>query len=160
MMGACVYIDPRPDTAIGKLRTQLFRLIEEHRLDGMLPTSARFLFYELVQRSIIAKHSTGARRADQNLHDALTDLREAGHVPWQWIVDETRSLDNFTGSESVAHWCLDVLAGARIDPWRGDAPLIITESRSLAGVLRELCRDYAARITATNGQCGGSCERT
>jgi hypothetical protein len=93
-----VYIDPRPDTAIGKLRTQLFRLIEEHRLDGMLPTSARFLFYELLQRSIIAKHSTGARRADQNLHDALTDLREAGHVPWQWIVDETRSLDDFTGS--------------------------------------------------------------
>jgi hypothetical protein len=25
---------------------------------------------------------------------------------------------------------------ARLDPWRGHAPLILTESRSLAGVLR------------------------
>jgi hypothetical protein len=25
--------------------------------------------------------------------DALTDIREAGQVPWTWIVDETRSLD-------------------------------------------------------------------
>jgi hypothetical protein len=30
----------------------------------------------------------GGRRPDQSLHDALLDLREDGHVPWDWIVDE------------------------------------------------------------------------
>ena len=50
---------------------------------------------------------------------------------------------------------LDVLPAARLDPWAGDAPLILTESRSLAGVLRALVREYAALIAATNGQIGG-----
>jgi hypothetical protein len=50
---------------------------------------------------------------------------------------------------------LDVLPGARLDPWAGDAPLILTESRSLAGVLRRLVDDYAVLIAATNGQVGG-----
>ncbi len=149
------YTDPKPDTKVGRLRTELFNLLDEHRRDGMLPTSARFLFYELVQRRVISKQKTGARRADQDMSDALTDLRERGHIPWHWIVDETRSLDSFVGSRSISDWCLGVLDQARIDPWKGDAPLVITESRSLAGVLREMCRDYAVRITATNGQCGG-----
>ena len=34
-------------------------------------------------------------------------------------------------------------------------PTIITESRSLAGVLRAMCEDYRTRICSTNGQCGG-----
>ena len=59
---------------------------------GMLPTSGRFLFYELVQAGVVSKVHTGARRPDQNLLDALTHLREAGLVPWDWIVDETREL--------------------------------------------------------------------
>ena len=31
------------------------------------------------------------------MNDALTDLRQNGEVPWAWIADETRSLDDFTG---------------------------------------------------------------
>jgi hypothetical protein len=33
---------------IAGLRAALLKLLEEHRRDRMLPTSARFLFYELV----------------------------------------------------------------------------------------------------------------
>jgi hypothetical protein len=43
----------------------------------------------------------------------------------------------------------------RLDPWNGDAPLILTKSRSLAGVLRTLTSEYAARIAPTNGQTAG-----
>ena len=32
---------------------------------------------------------------------------------------------------------------------------MLTESRSLAGVLRPVVREYRAHIAATNGQCGG-----
>jgi hypothetical protein len=42
-----------------------------------------------------------------------------------------------------------------LDPWRGNAPLILTESRSLAGVLRGVVLKYRARIASTNGQVGG-----
>ena len=33
--------------------------------------------------------------------------------------------------------------------------MVLTESRSLAGVLRHIVRDYRARVASTNGQCGG-----
>lgn len=144
------------ESKIGRLRDELLELLAEHERDGALPTSARFLFYELVQRGIISKErKMQARRPDQNMNEALTDLRERGDVPWEWIVDETRSLDDYRGASSVREWMLEVLPQARLDAWAGDAPLILTESRSLAGVLRELVSDYAAQISATNGQCGG-----
>jgi hypothetical protein len=141
---------------IGRLRASLLELLAEHQRSQALPTSARFLFYELVQRGILSKErKTQGRRPDQNMSDALTDLRENDDVPWEWIVDETRSLEDSRGASSVREWMLDVLPGARLDPWAGDAPLILTESRSLAGVLRRLVDDYAVLIAATNGQVGG-----
>ena len=33
---------------------------------------------------------------------ALKDLRDAGEIPWEWIVDETRSLEDATGYASIA----------------------------------------------------------
>ena len=122
---------------IGALRDLLIALLQEHERDGALPTSARFLFYELVQRGQLSKTGTGARRPDQDLHDGLTDIRENGRVPWDWIVDETRSLNDYTGSwATIKQAVLDSLLYFKLDPWRTRAPMVLTESRSLAGVLR------------------------
>jgi hypothetical protein len=146
------YVDPRPDTKIGKVRIALMLLLDQHLRDLAIPTSVRFLFYELVARRIIAK---SGERPDKIVSQALTDLREHGHVPWEWIVDETREIEDFTGSPTVAKDWLGYLDNACIDPWRGRVPFIITESRSLAGVLRDMCADYRIRIASTNGQVGG-----
>jgi hypothetical protein len=146
------YSDPRPGSKIGRLRTALMYLVEEHRRDGALPTSVRFLFYELVSRSVISKEGD---RPDKIVSAALTDLRERGLVPWTDIVDETRSVEDFSGCATVAGDLLGFLEIARIDPWKGRIPFVLTESRSLGGVLRGLVRDYRARIGATNGQVGG-----
>jgi len=140
---------------IGALRDLLFDLLQEHDRDGMTPTNARFLFYELVQRGELSKERKGARRPDQDLHDALTDLREQERIPWDWIIDETRSLDSYVGHTTIKQGVLGRLRWIALDPWRGCAPLVLTESRSLAGVLRSVAGDYRVRIAATNGQCGG-----
>src|SRR6476661_1048713 len=79
----------------GRLQRALLERLDVHEREGTLPTSARFLFYELVQAGVISKHATGARRADQNMLDALTHLRETGLVDWDAIEDETRSLDTW-----------------------------------------------------------------
>ena len=121
----------------------------------MVPTNARFLYYELVNRGQISKERTGARRSDQNLHDALTDIREDGRIPWNWIVDETRSVEDYTGYQTVKQGVLARLPYINLDPWRGRAPLILCESRSLAGVLRPIIIEHRNRIAPTNGQCGG-----
>jgi hypothetical protein len=73
------YSDPRPNSKIGALRVELMYLLDEHRRDGALATSVRFLFYELVARSVISK---GGDRPDKIVSAALTDLRERGLVPW------------------------------------------------------------------------------
>jgi hypothetical protein len=140
---------------IGTLRDLLFALLQEHERDGAIPTNARFLYYELVQRGQISKVRTGVRRTDQDLHDALTDIREDGRIPWDWIIDETRSVEDYTGYRNIKEGVLATLPGIPLDPWRGRAPLILTESRSLAGVLRPIIVEHRNRIAPTNGQCGG-----
>jgi hypothetical protein len=71
-------------------------------------------------------------------------------------VDETRTLHNPRYASSVYQYVDDVLPSARIDLWQGESPpLILCESRSLAGVLRGIADAYLCPIAATNGQTGG-----
>jgi hypothetical protein len=140
---------------IGALRELLIALLREHERDGALPTNARFLYYELRQRGQVTKERTGARRPDQDLHDALTDIRADGRIPWNWIVDETRSVEDYTGYASIKEGVLARLPHIELDPWHGKAPFLLTESRSLAGVLRSVIIECRARIASINGQCGG-----
>jgi hypothetical protein len=127
-------------------------LMDEHQRDGALPTSVRFLFYELVARSIISKEGD---RPDKIVSEALTDLRERGLVRWADVADESRAIKDYSGSASVAEDLLLYLDVAQIDPWNGNIPFLLTESRSLAGVLDGLVQDYRGRIAPTNGQVGG-----
>lgn len=147
-----------PKTKIGRLRREAYLLLEEHRTAGQLPTSVRFLFYELVQRGVISKARSGARRPDQDLTEAIFDLREQGLVAWNAIVDETRSMETPFVAESVREWLVLILDSEQtmLDPWAPDrAPMVLTESRSLAGVLRATLREYSVSFAATNGQVGG-----
>ena len=98
-----------------RLRKALLILLEEHRRDGALPTSARFLFYELVARGIISKEKSGARRPDQDMNDALTDLRESAQIPWDWIVDESRSLADYSGYSTIVEGALAKLPYIKLE---------------------------------------------
>jgi hypothetical protein len=129
----------------------------EHEAADELPTSNRFLFYELRQRGgpLYGHSSRGQGRSqDQNLYDASTFLRNEGLVAWDWIVDETRSLSEWEYAETVAEYVAGSVDHAR---WGDDEPpLLICESRTFGGVLaRTLAAEYLCPVTATNGQVGG-----
>jgi len=149
----------RPSSAAAALRAAVHQLLLEHDGDGDLPTSNRFLFYELVQRGILDKTKTRqtGRGADQGLSDASKWLRDEGLVPWGWIVDETRSLTEWEYADSVSTFVAESVDRARIDCWANQPPpLIVCESRTFGGVLRRgLAADYLCPVTATNGQVGG-----
>jgi hypothetical protein len=144
-----------------ELRRAVHWLLLEHEAAGELPTSNRFLFYELRQRGGPlyghASRASGHRSQDQNLSDASTWLRNEGLAPWAWIVDETRSLTAYLYAETVADYLAESLDSARINCWGDELPpLIICESRTFGGVLaRTLAPDYLCPVTATNGQVGG-----
>ncbi len=149
-------------TKAGNLQRACLKLLYEHRADGALPTSGRFIFYELEGRGIIPKAylkpdgTQRSRTPAQDVADALYHLREAGIVPWGWLVDETRDLASWSYAESVYQYVENSLPYARIDLWGGEPPpLILCESRSLAGVLRNIAGTYLCPIAATNGQVGG-----
>jgi hypothetical protein len=154
----------KPHTDKGRLQRACLELLLEHQADGALPTSNRFLFYELVSRRVVPKayYDANGKEKDRgpgnNVADATWHLRRVARpgVPMDWIVDETRHLDNWRYASSVYQYVDDILPGARIDLWQGEPPpLIICESRSLAGVLRDIAATYLCPIAATNGQVGG-----
>ena len=140
---------------IGALRDLLLALLHEHERDGMFPTNARFLFYELVQRGHVSKEETGARRADQDMGDALKDIRDDGQIPWNWLVDETRSIDDYTGIAASARRAR-LPAAYQTRPLARRPPMILTESRSLAGVLRHVAREYRAASPRPTDKSAGS----
>jgi len=154
-------MDVSTPSKIGALRELLLGLLREHESDSTIPTNARFLFYELVQRGQLSKEQKPrtdgkkGRRPDQDLHDALMDIREDGRIPWTWIADETRALEDYSGYATIKQGVLNTLPYVKLDPWRGRSPMHLTESRSLAGVLRHIVNEYRARIASTNGQVGG-----
>jgi hypothetical protein len=145
-----------------RLQRAIFNLLQQHEQDDTLPTSARFLYYELEGTSdeygvLVSKKKKGARRTDQDLIAALTVLRETEKIPWNWIVDETRHITDGTCSRTVKESLEQSLKYASIDPWQHGTvrPFVICESRSLSGVLSATCSQYGVNITATSGQCAG-----
>jgi hypothetical protein len=153
------------DSRDGRLQRACLELLRKHKRDGGIPTNGRFLFYELEQSGVVPKKyeginpQTGKARVRTPLQDvckATMYLREHGFVPWDWIEDETRSLDEWEYAATVHDYLIDRIPEARIDLWAGeDPPLIICESRATMGVLRDLTYQYLTPITATNGQSGG-----
>jgi hypothetical protein len=137
-----------PESKAGRLQRACLDLLREHKRNGDIPTNGRFLFYELEQRGVIPKKYEGvnpatgkkwARTPLQDVSNATMHLRELGLIPWDWIEDETRTVDDWRYADSVIDYLLDTVSSARIDLWQGDEPpLIICESRATMGVLREL----------------------
>jgi hypothetical protein len=110
------------DTKKGRLQRLVLDLHEEHVAAGTIPTNGRFLFYELAQRGAIDKakargHPGVKRGVDQDLNVALTDLRKLGLIPWDDIIDESRSIASYVGSPTVLEGLLFRLDYERLDPW-------------------------------------------
>lgn len=145
-----------------EMREHLLRLWRRHKAEGSIPTSARFLYYELITAGVIvkaAKERTDGkkgRRPDQDMIDALTDLRKAGTIPWEDIVDETREFTQWAVYPSIKDAIRERWKSAQVNLWESDRPpVILCESRSLKGVLERLAYEYHVPISSTNGQALG-----
>jgi hypothetical protein len=156
--------DPRLSAAHtygGRMQRLVWQVLLGHEARGEIPTNGRFVFYELEQAGHVTKpqkgkrYGSGGEFSEQNVINGLIELRELGVIPWDWIEDETRSLAEWEYADTVAEFVRNQVDYARINPWAGEPPLLLVESRSLGGVLREMTSDYLVGIAATNGQVGG-----
>lgn len=153
----------RPGTKAATLRQAAHELLLSKRDEnGNVSTNGRFVFYELEHTGLVRKSKPGETNrlpglpaGAQDLSDAVFWLRDEGIVPWSWIEDETRTLYAWRHAPSVADYLAQSVPLARIDLWAGNPPLLLVESRSLSGVLQDVCRFRLVDIAATNGQAGG-----
>jgi hypothetical protein len=123
--------------------------------------------YELEHEGAVSKEQRPvqegcrmARRPSQDLGEAILHLREigpdSGGIPWWWIEDETRSVTHVRTARTIAEYIDATVDRATLDRWDGKPPpLVLCESRSLAGVLRATADDYTCWISSTNGQVRG-----
>ena len=151
-----------PTSGRGRMQRIVLDLLNEHRDSHALPTTVRFLFYELETRGVVRKSQQGESRRgsaddprEQEVTDAATWLRDKGVVPWSWILDEERTLYQWDHARSVADYLKDRLEEATINPWPELPPLVLSESKGLAGVLRAMVSEYVCPIAGTKGQVGG-----
>jgi hypothetical protein len=155
----------RADSKSGQLQRLVYKhLVQEHAQKDLLPTSIRFVMYELEQLGLLSKEARAiqpgkkmARRPDQDLQEAITWLRDADIIPWDWIEDESRSIDEWNTAPTVLDYLRDRLKGASLDPWVGvPRPVIICESKAVGGILsRSIGGQYLCPIAPTGGMVRG-----
>jgi hypothetical protein len=144
-----------PETIAGRYRRAVLDcFIEKHKNLGLVPTSGRFLFYELEHTGLFDKKKD--TDALDRVSNALTDLREHGYIAWEDIIDETRSVTENSHHPTIRESIESSLQYATISLWHPEPqPLVITESRSLRGVIDDLCDEYQLNLTSVNGHCAG-----
>lgn len=155
-------------TKCHRVESVLIDILGRHAADpDGLPTTARFLFYELEQTGNATKpdpsdtrpnrrRSIGWPPGAQDITDGLTRLRNAGRVPWDWIADTERSLLEWGHAPTVVAHVREHLAEATISPWGDEPPpLLLTESNGMAQVLHRVAAEHCCPIGGTKGMVKG-----
>jgi hypothetical protein len=157
----------RPGSKARRTQDAVLELLREHaRQEFGLPTSTRLIFYELESAGLAAKplpdderrhrrRSVGWPPGEQDVIDAVTVLREAGEIPWDWITDGERPLIEYPHAPTVRDYMLDRLEEAAVNPWHpASPPLVLTESKNLAQALAAPLAPLVPVVGGLKGQAG------
>jgi hypothetical protein len=135
----------RTKAAVVSIRDHIKDILEQNS-----PQTVRQIFYALTVKGAIAKQEIEYKRTVVRL---LSEMREAGQIPYEWIADNTRWMRKpsaFTGIEA----CLNSTANSyRRDLW-ASMPVYVEvwcEKDALAGVLLEETKVYDVPLMVARG---------
>jgi hypothetical protein len=135
----------RTKAAIGDVRDAIFEVLTEAN-----PQTVRQVFYALTVRGVIKKIEGEYK---QTVIRLLTEMREAGVIPFDWIADNTRWMrkpSTYTGLDA----CLKATSSFyRRDLWAA-MPVYVEiwcEKDALAGVLLEETAPYDVPLMVARG---------
>src|SRR4051812_35204756 len=127
----------------GKAQASL-DLIEAMRqtAEKSYPISARGIAYKLFVAGLIPSM---ARKETRRASRLLLDARESGVIPWQWIVDETRSLERVSTWSDPEEFAACAAQSYRRDFWdQQDVRVEVwSEKGTIRGVLEPVLKQYA-----------------
>jgi hypothetical protein len=123
-------------------------------------TIVRFVYYRMVVAKVVKKDSEYVPQPGKHsvkvgstlVSEALTWLREHGHVYDEEIVDESRSTMNNVGHASIRDGLIAYLDVIELDPWDGNPPVLAVESRSLRAFFGPLAEEFRIDIVTLGGQ--------
>ena len=126
------------------LRAAIYAVAETDR-----PVSIRHIFYRMVTQNLVEKSDRGY----QQLQKMTVDMRRALALPYSWIEDSSRRAYMNTGYAGVGNFAEVAASIYRRDYWEGTDTLVEVwcESRSLAGVLGQVCREYVVPLYPSGG---------
>jgi hypothetical protein len=132
-------------------------LIEAMRTaaEAAQPITGRGIGYKLFAVGLI---SSMAKPEMQRVYRLLKEARERGLVPWEWIVDETRSLERVSTWDDPAQYARCVARSYRRDFWN-QQPVRVevwSEKGTVRGVLAPVLDEYAVGFRVMHGFSGAT----
>ncbi|WP_225934378.1 MULTISPECIES: hypothetical protein [unclassified Cupriavidus] len=114
------------------------------------PTTVRSVCYQLFTRGLIANMSKNETAKVSRL---LTGARERGEIPWHWIVDETRGVEQAAQWRDGVSFIDSVMSQYRKDYWR-EQPYhveVLSEKGTVRGVLASVLDEYGVAFRVMHG---------
>jgi hypothetical protein len=140
-------IEKRKGRGLGKATLSLIEAMKEIAQKAQ-PITGRGIGYQLFAAMLIESMS---RQQMGMVYRALVTAREKGMIPWQWIVDETRGL------EQIATWlnpaqCADSFFYRR-DLWQTQRVIceVWSEKGTVRGVLKPVLDEFGVGFRVMHG---------
>jgi hypothetical protein len=114
------------------------------------PITGRGIGYKLFAAGLIPSM---ARNEMQRVYRLLREAREKGIIPWDWIVDETRSLERTPSWDNPTNFARAAARSYRRDFWnQQDVSVEVwSEKGTVRGVLKPVLDDYGVGFIVTHG---------
>jgi hypothetical protein len=114
------------------------------------PASIRANAY---QQFVLGLTPSMAKTVTNQVSSLLTKAREGGLVPWEWIVDENRSVERTPSWDDPSEFSEAVVASWRLDRWaQQDVRVEIwSEKGTIRGTLGPVLREYGVGFRVMHG---------
>jgi hypothetical protein len=114
------------------------------------PITGRGIGYKLFTAGLIPSM---AKSEMQRVYRLLKEAREQGDIPWEWIVDETRSLERTSTWANPAEFAKCVVRSYRRDFWNQQLVRVEvwSEKGTVRGVLAPVLDHYAVGFRVMHG---------
>jgi hypothetical protein len=114
------------------------------------PITGRGIGYKLFTAGLIPSMD---RKEMQRVYRLLKEAREQNIIPWEWIVDETRSLEKVSTWDNPEQYARTVARAYRRDFWN-QQPVrceVWSEKGTVRGVLAPVLDEYAVGFRVMHG---------
>jgi hypothetical protein len=150
------YFGTSPQKGRGKSEASIALIKAMHDIaEECQPITGRGIGYKLFAAGLIPDMS---KQSMKRVYTQLKDARELGLIPWEWIVDETRSIEKVPSWSNPEGFARSAIRCYRRDYW-DQQPVRVevwSEKGTVRGVLRPVLDKYGIGFQVMHGFSGAT----